>query len=136
MRVLLAGSRACPGPSPIYRALGAVLVQHGPFTLVHGACSTGADFYAHEWATAHPEVTEIKYPAAWETHGKAAGPIRNAYMVKDGADLVLAFPMPGGRGTQHTVRLAQRAGIPVRTYNEDGSLRDTRWSLIRTDPHA
>lgn len=133
MRVLLTGSRAYPGPSPIYRALGAVLFRHGPFTLVHGACSTGADFYAHEWATAHPEVEEIKYPAAWEAYGRAAGPMRNAHMVADGADLVLAFPMPGGRGTQHTVELARGAGIPVRTYNENGSLRDTRWSLVRDD---
>lgn len=133
MRVLLTGSRAYPGPSPIYSALGAVLARHGPFTLVHGACSTGADFYAHEWATAHPEVTEIKYPASWEAYGRVAGPMRNAHMVKDGADLCLAFPMPEGKGTQHTMELARAAGIPVRTYNEDGSLRDTRWSLVRDD---
>lgn len=136
MRVLLTGSRAYPGPSPIYRALGAVLFRHGPFTLAHGACSTGADFYAHEWATAHPEVEEIKYPASWEAYGEAAGPMRDEHMVSDGADLCLAFPMSKDEDTQHLMGLARAAGIPVRTYNENGSLRDTRWSLIRTEPHA
>jgi hypothetical protein len=93
-------------------------LQHGAFVLVHGACSTGADAAAHHWyetAGADLGVIEVRYPAAWEEYGRRAGPIRNEKMVKEaGADLVLAFPLPGGKGTQHTIELAEAAGIPVK----------------------
>jgi hypothetical protein len=64
-------------------------------------------------------VTQEIFYADWATHGRRAGPIRNAAMIKAGADLVLAFPLPGGRGTQHTIRLAEEAGIPVRIWGSD-----------------
>jgi hypothetical protein len=54
----------------------------------------------------------VVYPADWELHGKAAGPIRNEEMIRSGADLVIAFA--GGRGTADRVARARRAGIPVR----------------------
>jgi hypothetical protein len=37
-------------------------------------------------------------------------------MVEAGADLVLAFPMPEGSGTQDAMRLAEEAGIKVKEY--------------------
>ena len=53
------------------------------------------------------------YPADWDKHGKAAGPIRNKQMIDEGKpDLVIAFP--GGRGTAGAVRLAKFAGVTVR----------------------
>ena len=56
-----------------------------------------------------PEV----YPADWRTHGRAAGPLRNARMIAEGKpDLVIAFK--GNRGTQDCCRKAEAAGIPVR----------------------
>lgn len=119
MRILITGSRAWPDPQAVYDALNAAYREHGPFTLVHGDCSTGADFYAHEWVRvggAFLGCTEQRYPASWEAYGKAAGPMRNRHMVADGADLVLAFPLPSGSGTHHTIWLAERAGIPVRRY--------------------
>lgn len=119
MRVIVAGSRRWDG-SAVWKALYGVLDEHGPFTLVHGACSTGADFIASVWAKAHPEVEEHRFPAPWEAYGRAAGPMRNAQMIRAGADLVLAFPLPGGAGTQHTMSLAREAGIPVRVYAPDG----------------
>jgi hypothetical protein len=65
------------------------------------------------------EAQQEIFPADWERYGKRAGPIRNAEMVKAGADVVLAFPLPGGRGTQHTIRLAREAGIPVKVWGEE-----------------
>lgn len=43
-----------------------------------------------------------------------AGPRRNAYMVSLGADICLAFPLPGSRGTRNCMRLARQAGIDVK----------------------
>jgi hypothetical protein len=111
------GSRAWPDPEKVFHELGLLFAGKGPFELIHGACSTGADAAAHHWfevAGQHLGVSEVTYPADWQTHGRAAGPMRNALMVKGGADLVLAFPLPGGRGTQGTIALALQAGIEVK----------------------
>lgn len=77
--------------------------------LVHGAAA-GADSLADEWANGRDVFVEA-YPANWDLHGRAAGPIRNQEMIDLGADLLIAFP--GGRGTADIVKRAVRAGIPV-----------------------
>lgn len=120
MRVIVTGSRAWPDPVRVAHELTTLYLQHGPFTLIHGDCATGADAAAHHWYEVAGEdlgCIEIKYPAAWETYGKRAGPMRNAKMVNEArADLVLAFPLPDGTGTQHTIELARAAGIPVQEF--------------------
>lgn len=120
MRVLVTGGRRRSDYQTVWDALSGLLDEHGPFVLVHGACPVGADWWAHLWAVAHPDCTEVRYPAQWiKDDGevdRGAGFKRNAEMVAKGADLVLAFPHPAGRGTQHTVDLAEKAGIPVQKH--------------------
>lgn len=79
-------------------------------TIIHGD-ATGADTLgglAAQWFGWKCEV----YPADWEKHGKAAGPIRNKQMLDEGKpDLVVAFP--GGKGTANMVKQAREAGVEV-----------------------
>jgi hypothetical protein len=49
----------------------------------------------------------------WQTHGRAAGIVRNVTMLDTGPDLVLAYWDGGSTGTAHTIREAQRRGIPT-----------------------
>jgi hypothetical protein len=87
-----------------------VLCKYAPSVVIHG-CARGADTLASIWASQHG-VREMKFPADWATHGKAAGMIRNAQMLQEGApDMVIAFP--GGKGTANMIALARRAGIRV-----------------------
>lgn len=124
MRVIVTGGRRRADRQRVWDELSALLEEHGPFVLVHGACPIGADFFAHQWALAHREVTEVQYPANWlKADGevdKGAGFRRNAEMVKAGADLVLAFPHPTGHGTQQTMECARKAGIEVKEIPEEG----------------
>lgn len=120
-RVLVTGSRYWPAPQAVADALDEAFsyAPRRPFVVVHGDCRTGADAHAHLWAVqaaATCDVTEEPHPADWRTHGNSAGPIRNRHMVNAGADLVLAFPLPNSVGTQHTIGLATKAGIPVRRF--------------------
>lgn len=73
--------------------------------------STGADSIAVDWAACNwCKVDE--YPADWDKHGRAAGPIRNKKMLLEGRpDLVVAFP--GGRGTANMIKLAKEVGVEV-----------------------
>lgn len=81
-----------------------------PTKIIHGAAS-GADTLAEEWAE-RMAVSRHRFPAQWDRHGKAAGPIRNQAMIDKGRPhLVIAFP--GGRGTTDMVKRARAAGIDV-----------------------
>lgn len=54
----------------------------------------------------------------WSTHGRAAGVIRNQKIV-DACDEVIAFPKEGGRGTQDTMRKAEKAGKKLHIFPID-----------------
>jgi len=64
----------------------------------------GADSVAARWARQH-DVSLRPFYAEWDIYGKSAGMRRNYEMIEKGQpDLVIAFP--GGRGTDHMVRIA------------------------------
>lgn len=116
MRVIVTGSRKWADRQAVYDELNALFQERGPFQLIHGGCSTGADAMAHDWvelASRIVHVDEKVFKANWE-RGRQAGPERNARMIEAGADLVLAFPLPEGTGTQGTIALARAAGIEVK----------------------
>lgn len=126
MRVIVTGSRDWSDRDDVWLELDKAMKSDPGHRLhiMHGGCPTGADAHAETWYQALTILrdrclTREIFPADWEKYGKRAGPIRNAEMVKAGADLVLAFPLPGGRGTQNTIRLAREAGIPVKVWDED-----------------
>lgn len=113
MRILVTGSRYWL-VDDLYE-IGAVLLEHGldgdsSVTLIHGACPRGvdkmADAFAHEFGW-----TVERHPANWETYGRRAGYVRNAEMVKAGADICLAFIRNESKGATMCANLAEEAGI-------------------------
>lgn len=119
-RVLVTGSRDWPHPQTVEDALNHTFHNRprSPLVVVHGACRTGADQHASQWAQAAMTtgpVVEEQHPAAWTT-GRRAGPERNARMVALGADLCLAFLTPASRGGAHCASLAEQAGIETRRF--------------------
>jgi len=124
MRILITGSRDWTARDDIFRAIfyAGYAAQATPdqVTVVHGG-ARGADAIAGEVAAGLGCHIEI-YQADWAKYGKAAGPIRNAEMVKLGADVCLAFPLgpqiraDGSKsGTRDCMDKARAAGIPVVT---------------------
>jgi hypothetical protein len=124
MRVIATGSREYPSKDTVWEALAWVVVENltagDTLTVVHGAAA-GADEFAHMWCQLPADdgviVVEERHPADWARFGKSAGPRRNAEIVALGADLVIAFPLPGprerSRGTWDCIDRAEAAGIPV-----------------------
>lgn len=129
-RVLVTGSRAWSDIEAIRFAMIAAWSCMGRPTLVTGGCPTGADAIAEDIARELAWSIE-RHPANWATYGKKAGPIRNQAMVDLGADICLAFPVGGSRGTRDCVRRARKAGIPVRVWG-DGS--DARLAELQDKP--
>lgn len=111
--ILVTGSRKWNDRATIYYTLDNLATEHGRFTLVHGACPNGADKMAEDWAKLR-EHPYRGFPAQWRAFGKKAGPIRNIEMLNcTDPILVVAFPLPGGSGTQHMIGLAETREIPV-----------------------
>ncbi len=121
-RVLVTGSRTWSDEAAVRDGLrphfapGAVLVS--------GACPQGADQIAERVWTEWGGQVE-RHRADWRQHGKAAGFIRNAEMVRAGADAGVAFVAPcsdhrctraephGSHGATNCADQAEPAGITV-----------------------
>lgn len=76
----------------------------------------GVDTQAAEWAGRNG-LMSVVVPAPWEVHGRAAGPIRNSWMLLLNPDLVIAFP--GGKGTANMVGQALSHSVEVREVLDD-----------------
>ena len=108
MRVLVCGGRDFRNYGMVIRALDAL--PERPTVIIHG-CARGADTLGETWAIGR-DIPTLRFPAHWDDHGPAAGPIRNKRMLDEGKpDLVIAFP--GGKGTANMVSQARAAGVKV-----------------------
>jgi hypothetical protein len=128
IRVLVTGGRDYTDRETVARVLAHLAdvyiigVEPEEIVLVHGDCKRfnedgsfdpdrSLDQLAAQEAGDLGWQTE-GHPAEWDLYGpKAAGPIRNKYMVSLGANYCLVFP--GGDGTKNCRRLAKAAGIPI-----------------------
>ena len=77
--------------------------------LIHGD-APGADTIAAQWCVLR-QVPRMLFVADWKAHGRAAGPMRNAEMVRQGLDGLVAFP--GGRGTADMTAQCRAASIEL-----------------------
>lgn len=109
-RVIVCGGRDYSDADRMAAVMDRYRTRFGISVLIEGG-ATGADSLAREWA--HKSgILVATFPADWEAHGPAAGPIRNAFMLESGEpDAVVAFP--GGRGTADMVAKAEAAGVKV-----------------------
>lgn len=109
-RVLVCGGRDWDLQETTFNLLDQFAEKYPVAAVVHGG-ARGADTLAGRWAQERGLLCHV-FPADWETHGRAAGPIRNQKMLTEGApDYVIAFP--GGAGTADMVRRATKARIRV-----------------------
>lgn len=119
MRILVTGSREWTDDEVITKALSGLMEEElKDCVLIHGDAA-GADKIADQtvraWQSMWGGWCIDRYPALWDLHGKAAGPIRNAQMLTEGKpDICLAFPLPGSKGTWDMIRKANEAGVEVR----------------------
>lgn len=118
--------------------------RHTALMVVHGACPTGADFYAQRWVDAPMQdwnlrrsdtirlaIAERNQPD-WRL-GLQGGPQRNQRMVDKGADACFAWPDSGRKrsGTLDCVARAWVKGIPVWIFSDRTPLLFERLSEER-----
>jgi hypothetical protein len=116
MRLLVCGGRDFSDTVNANKVLDAMHRALGIDVVIEGD-ARGADRIAGYWARRN-RIDNLKFPADWNAHGRAAGAIRNQQMLDEGRPShVLAFP--GGRGTADMVRRAKAAGVQVITAQVD-----------------
>lgn len=110
MIFLVCGGRDFADKSRLEDALDRLHTKVGITKIIAGKAN-GADRMATNWAWARG-IAWQEFPADWDNHGKAAGPIRNQQMLDEGKpEGVVAFP--GGTGTADMIRRARKAGLTV-----------------------
>lgn len=114
MKVVITGSRGWTDKQAIFRRL----VELPDSTTVIAGGARGADTIAAEACETYNHLTLQVFPADWEKYGKRAGFIRNAQMLDEQPDLVLAFWDGESKGTLGCMKEAQRRGIPVEVIRE------------------
>ena len=110
MRILCCGDRNWTDTDLILDTL-AQYMHMDDVTIIHG-CARGADTIAGNAAKLLGFKVE-EYPADWEKHGRAAGPIRNVRMLNAKPDHVIAFhsSIETSKGTGHMINITKKADI-------------------------
>lgn len=120
-RVLICGSRDWTDGRMILDQLADLTTVYHVTVVAGGA--RGADRLA-AMAARQLDLPVEEYFADWDKLGKQAGFRRNEQMLASGVDEVWAFKdgfagTPGKGGTEHMVRIARQAGVPVELFTHD-----------------
>lgn len=119
-RVLVTASRDWDDYDMMDFVLGSAVAAHMPDVLiVHGNYGDG-DMMADSWACARGILTEPHDPD-WARYSRQAGPIRNAEMVRAGADICVAFIRNSSFGATGCSNLASAAKIRTLRYRDGDS---------------
>jgi hypothetical protein len=108
MRVIIAGSRDVTDYEMV---LYCVNMSGFQITEVVSGDAPGVDQLGIRYAWKN-KLELYRFPADWETHGKAAGPIRNQEMA-DNADALIAIRKNLSRGTTDMINRAKAKGLRV-----------------------
>lgn len=110
MRVLICGGRDFNNFDQVKKVMDDIHARTSVELVISGK-ARGADSLGEKWAIEN-NIPVDPYPANWNDHGKAAGPIRNQQMLDEGKpDLVVAFPV--GNGTRDMINRSKRANVRV-----------------------
>ena len=80
-------------------------------TEVVSGTARGVDSLGEQWAKTQ-NIPIKRFPADWNTHGRAAGHIRNAEMANY-AEALVALWDGQSRGTKNMIASAQKKGLKV-----------------------
>lgn len=116
MRIIVAGPRDFTDAKFVRAKLDRLTAALDDAVILTGACPTGVDAIAEQWAFFNGYTVE-RYHADWDRHKKAAGPLRNSEMVGNGGAKALIAFLDAGRGdveVNELVALAKKHRLRVR----------------------
>lgn len=117
-RVIVAGGRDFVDYALLKKRLDAALINKvAQGIVVVSGKARGADSLGEKYARERGyDIAE--FPADWDTHGKAAGHIRNRQMAEN-ADALVAFWDGKSRGTKNMIETAKKLELAVIVVRTD-----------------
>lgn len=123
MRALVFGDRKWFHQGVLFEVLDDIHAAT-PITVVIEGEAQGADKMGKWWARSRGIEVDA-YPADWNRFGKAAGPIRNQDMLKNGRPhMGIGFhdDIQSSKGTKDMLKRLLKAGVPVRLFSRSGEV--------------
>lgn len=111
MKVIIAGSRHLTFPTLVDEAIKCSLFD---ITEVVSGGARGVDALGELWAARNGIPVRL-FPADWDKHGKAAGPIRNREMAAY-ADALIAIWDGKSLGTKNMIDEARKRGLRIHVH--------------------
>jgi hypothetical protein len=110
MKIVIAGPRDF---DEYHAIVDAVRLSGFTVSEVVSGCANGADAEGELWARDH-NIPAKRFPPDWETHGRAAGPIRNKQMAEYADAAILIWRGEKGTpGTANMLSCMRAVGKPV-----------------------
>lgn len=113
-RVLCCGGRDFENDDFVFQRLDELRSTLGDFVVIHGA-ARGADRACGMWGESRG-LPVIVMRANWQIYAKAAGSIRNQWMLTH-CTPTYAVAFPGGAGTRDMIARLSSANVPVWNFN-------------------
>ena len=114
--LLIAGGRDFDDYEYLKQSLNDIVYDN--IIIISGAAK-GADSLGEKWAAENGHSV-LRFNADWDKHGRSAGPIRNAEMVKfieqQTAKMAVFFWNGKSSGTKHCIECCKKADIEHRIY--------------------
>lgn len=111
MKVIIAGGREFNNYTKLTYHCDKILSNKPQVEIVSGGAE-GADRLGEDYAKSKGHSV-TRFPADWNKHGKAAGPIRNREMAEY-ADGLIAFWDGTSSGTANMIKEAQKRNLKIR----------------------
>ena len=141
MKLLIAGTRTITETKIFDACIRQIVTKKGKTFRLNGkkidlvitGGASGIDALAHRWAKGNNLDTRVVKPD-WDTHGKAAGPLRNADMVSmlSAGDAVVVIWDGKSKGARSTINLTRRSKRKLYLFQKP----DLRWELMETKKEA
>lgn len=119
MKVIIAGGRDISDKDLVFNLIDKTIQQWNadglePITEIVSGTAKGVDTLGEEYAKEH-DIPVKRFPADWETNGKAAGPIRNKQMA-DYADRAIIVMHEDSRGSKNMFETMKKLGKHGQAY--------------------
>lgn len=114
-RIIIAGSRDFTDYRRAKEKLDEIVPAYSDAEIICGGCR-GADALGERYAKENG-IPIVYFPADWDKHGRAAGPIRNREMAEyagnDAHGVLVAFWDGHSRGTMNMITTAAKHGCEI-----------------------
>lgn len=109
---IIAGSRHITNIKLVFRILDTTVKQmpNKPTHILSGG-ARGVDRIAENWGLQRGYQMHY-YPAQWDVHGRAAGPIRNRKMAENAQQLIVIWD-GSSRGAANMIATARKLRLPI-----------------------